>query len=92
MLVSFPRPDRPSVRTVKKNTLTFLGLALILAGGLALAYQGISYTRKEKLLDAGPFKATVDTRETLRIPLWLGGLVLAGGVVSLVAGVRNSDR
>ena len=76
---------------MKKNALTLLGLALILAGALALAYQGISYTRKEKLLDAGPFKASVNTRETIRIPLWLGGLVLEGGVVSLVAGVRKSQ-
>jgi len=76
---------------MKKNALTLLGLALILARALALAYQGISYTRKEKLLDAGPFKASVNTRETIRIPLWLGGLVLAGGVVSLVAGVRKSQ-
>jgi len=77
---------------VKKTALTFLGLALILAGALALAYQGISYTRKEKLLDAGPLKATMNTRETIPLPPWVGGLMVAGGVVALVMGVRKTGH
>lgn len=74
-----------------KKALTFLGLALILAGALALVYQGISYTRREKVLDMGPLKATVNTRETIPLPPWLGGLMLAGGVVLLVVGVRKPE-
>jgi hypothetical protein len=77
---------------MKKTVLTFLGLALILAGALALAYQGISYTRKEKLLDVGPLKASVDKQETIPVPRWLGGAMLAGGVVSLIAGIRKSEH
>ena len=76
---------------MSKKPLTFLGLALILAGALSLAYQGIRYTRHEQVLDLGPLKATVDTRETLPLPPWLGGLVLAGGVVLLVMGVRKPE-
>jgi hypothetical protein len=76
---------------VSKKALTFLGLALILAGALALAYQGISYTRREQVLDVGPLKATVNTRETIPLPPWLGGLLLAGGVASLVMGIRKSE-
>jgi len=80
------------VRTVKKTVLTSLGLALILAGAITLAYRGISYTRKENLLDAGPFKATMKTQEKISIPPWLSGVMIAGGVVSLIAGVRKSER
>lgn len=76
---------------MSKKALTFLGLALILAGALALAYQGISYTRREQVLDVGPLKATVNTRETIPLPPWLGGLLLAGGVASLVMGIRKSE-
>ena len=76
---------------MSKKSLTFLGLALILAGALALAYQGISYTRKEDVLNLGPLKATVDTEKTIPLPPWLGGLMLGGGVVLLVAGVRKPD-
>ena len=76
---------------MSKKALTFLGLTLILAGALALAYQGISYTRREQVLDVGPLKATVNTRETIPLPPWLGGLLLAGGVASLVMGIRKSE-
>ena len=76
---------------MSKKPLTFLGLALILAGALALAYQGISYTRREKVLDMGPLKATMDTQKTIPLPPWLGGLMLAGGVVLLVMGVRKPE-
>jgi hypothetical protein len=76
---------------MSKKALTFFGLALIIAGALALAYKGISYTKRENVIDVGPIKATVDTRETLPIPLWLGGLMLGGGVCLLVAGVRKPE-
>jgi hypothetical protein len=75
--------------SMAKQPLTFLGLVLILAGVLALAYQGISYTKREKVLDFGPLKASVDTRETLPIPPWVGGLAVGGGVLLLVMGIRK---
>ena len=74
---------------MSKNAITFLGLALILAGVLALAYQGISYTKRENVLDFGPLKATVDTEKNLPIPPWLGALTVAAGVIVLVKGVRK---
>jgi hypothetical protein len=77
------------MRIMKKRALTFLGLALILAGALALAYGGISYTKGERLLNAGPFKASVNRQKRVAIPRWVGGAMLAGGVVSLIAGVRR---
>jgi len=73
-----------------KRMLTLLGLALILAGCLALAYQEIRYTRREKVLDVGPLKASVDVPERYDIPPVLGGLVAAAGVVLVVLGVRKS--
>ncbi len=76
---------------MKKKALTFLGLVLILAGALALAYGGVSYTKKERLLDAGPFKASVNRRDRVSVPRWLAGAMVAGGVVSLIAGVRRRE-
>jgi uncharacterized membrane protein YidH (DUF202 family) len=73
-----------------KRMLTFLGLALILAGCLALAYREIRYTRREKVLDVGPLKASMDVPESLDIPPVVGGLIVAGGVVLVVLGVRKS--
>ena len=65
------------------------GILLIVLGIVALAYGGISYTRREKVLDIGPLEATAERRETIPLPPLLGGLALAGGVVLLIAGSRK---
>jgi hypothetical protein len=40
--------------------VTIVGVALIILGVLALAYQGITYTTREKVIDLGPLQASVD--------------------------------
>jgi uncharacterized membrane protein HdeD (DUF308 family) len=72
-----------------KGTL-LLGIALIVLGVLALAYQGITYTKRGKILDIGPIKATKETEKTIPLPPVLGGLALAGGIVLVVAASRRS--
>jgi hypothetical protein len=66
------------------------GIILIVLGALALAYQGIDYTRREKVIDIGPIHATKDTTERIPLPPILGGLALVGGIVLLIAGTRRS--
>jgi len=69
---------------------TVLGIALIILGVVALAYQGITYTTREKVIDVGPLKASVDKEKTIPLPPILGALALAGGVVLVIVGVRKS--
>lgn len=69
---------------------TVLGIALIVLGVLALAYQGITYTTREKVIDLGPLKASVDKEKTVPLPPILGALALASGVVLVIVGVRKS--
>jgi hypothetical protein len=69
--------------------ITLIGIALLVLGALALAYQGINYTRQEKVLDIGPIHATAETHERIPIPPVIGGLALAGGVVLLFMGARK---
>jgi uncharacterized membrane protein HdeD (DUF308 family) len=69
---------------------TVLGIALIILGVLALAYQGITYTTRENVIDLGPLKASVDKEKTIPLPPILGALALAGGVVLVIVGVRKS--
>jgi hypothetical protein len=59
---------------------TAIGIVLVVLGVLALAYQGITYTRQERVLDIGPVHATAEKHERIPIPPLIGGLVLAGGV------------
>ncbi len=65
-----------------------LGLLLIAFGLAALAYQGFTYTRREKILDIGPIQATADRDKTVLLPPVVGIVAVAGGVVLVVAGVR----
>jgi uncharacterized membrane protein len=69
---------------------TILGIALIVLGVVSFAYQGITYTTQEKVIDLGPLKATVEKKETIPLPPLLGGLSLVGGIVLLIVGARKS--
>jgi uncharacterized membrane protein len=72
------------------RTTTILGIALIVLGVVTFAYQGISYTTREKIIDLGPVEATVEKTKTIPLPPIVGGLALVGGIVLLVAGSRKS--
>ena len=69
--------------------MTLAGVVLVVLGVVALAYQGITYTRRETVIDIGPIHATADRQRTVPIPPVLGIVALVGGVLLLVAGGRK---
>jgi hypothetical protein len=71
------------------NRTAIVGVLLILLGVAALAYQGITYTKRETVVDIGPVHATADREKTVPIPPVLGLVAVAGGVVLLVMGIRR---
>ncbi len=71
--------------------LVWGGILFIVLGGFALAYQGFNYTRQEKVLDVGPIHATAERHEHVYISPILGGLALVGGIVMLIAGIRQKS-
>ena len=71
--------------------ISLAGIVLIVLGALALAYQGITYTHRENVLDVGPIHATKDTQEQIPVPPILGGLALIGGIGLLVTGARQKS-
>ena len=73
------------------KSITLVGIALIVIGIVAFAYQGISYTSREKVIDIGPLQASVDTQKTIPLPPILGGLLVAGGIVLVVVGAKKSS-
>jgi uncharacterized membrane protein len=73
------------------KSITFVGIALIVLGIVAFAYQGISYTSREKIIDIGPLQASVDTKKNIPLSPLLGGLVLVGGIVLVVVGAKKSS-
>jgi len=71
------------------KAITWIGILFVVAGALALAYQGITYTRQENILDIGPIHATAEKHERIALPPVVGGLALVGGVVMIVLGARK---
>ena len=69
--------------------LTIFGVLLIVLGVLALAYQRITYTTRETVLDVGPIEATAERQKTIPLPPILGAAVVAAGVIVLVVGSRR---
>jgi hypothetical protein len=72
------------------KALTVVGVVLIILGIVALAYQGITYTTREKVVDLGPLKASVEREKTIPLPPVLGGLAVAAGVFLVWVGSRRS--
>jgi hypothetical protein len=72
---------------MKTNML--IGIILIVVGIIAFAYQGITYTTREKVIDLGPLQVTADKTKTLPLPPIVGGIALVGGIVLLVMGSKK---
>jgi uncharacterized membrane protein YidH (DUF202 family) len=70
--------------------IAWIGVLLIVLGGLALAYQGFNYNHDKQIMDVGSLHITAETQRRVSIPPIVGGLALLGGVVLLVAGVRKA--
>ena len=61
-----------------------IGIVLIVLGVIGLAYGGLSWTRKDTIVDAGPIEITTNKTERLPLPPIAGGLLLVAGVVLLM--------
>jgi drug/metabolite transporter (DMT)-like permease len=72
------------------KTGTILGILLIVLGAIALAYQGISYTTRKRVLDVGPIHATKEEHKTTPLPPIVGGVALLAGLVLLFADGKNA--
>jgi uncharacterized membrane protein YdcZ (DUF606 family) len=76
-------------RKSKMKTYTLIGIILIVIGIIAFAYQGITYTTREKVVDIGPIQMSADKTKTIPLPPILGAIALVGGIVLVVAGSRK---
>jgi LPXTG-motif cell wall-anchored protein len=72
------------------NGVKLAALALIVAGALALAYGGFSYTSETHQAKIGPLNLSVEETQTVNVPVWAGiGAMLIGGAL-LVFGSRKN--
>jgi drug/metabolite transporter (DMT)-like permease len=67
------------------NALKVLGIILIVAGVLGLAYGSFSFTKETHDAKIGPLELQVKEKETVNIPVWAGvGAIVIGVVLLLV--------
>ena len=71
--------------------MKLVGIVLVILGIVGLAYGGIAWTTREKVVDMGPVQVTHDKTQSLPIPPIAGGVCLVAGVVLLVAGGRQKS-
>ena len=71
------------------KTVTLIGVILIVLGVVAFAYQGISYTSREKAIDLGPIQVTTEQTRTIPLPPVVGAVALASGIALVVVGIKQ---
>ena len=68
------------------NIGKIVGMLLIVAGVLGLAYGGFTYTKETHSAQLGPITMQVKEKETVYIPLMLSAGAIALGAFLLVSG------
>lgn len=58
-----------------------IGFVLIIVGVIMLIWTGFTYTKKEKIIDAGPLQVSADKQKTVAWPPYIGGILLIGGII-----------
>ena len=72
------------------NTSKLVGIVLIVAGALGLAYGSFTFTKDTHTANVGPIQLSVKEKETVNVPVWAGiAAIVAGGLV-LLGGSRKS--
>jgi len=66
------------------NPTKLIGIVLIVAGCLGLAYGGFTYTKETTGVKLGPLELKVQEKETINVPLIVSGAAVAIGVFLLV--------
>ena len=67
------------------NAAKIVGIVLIVAGVLGLAFGSFSFTKETHEAKIGPLELQVKDKETVNIPAWAGvGAIVIGAVLLLV--------
>lgn len=70
--------------------MRILGLVLLVAGLLAVAYGGFSVPTERHTAELGPLSFSITEKETVNIPLWIGvGAAVLGGLLLVAGGKRR---
>ncbi len=68
---------------------TVIGIVLIVLSIIGFAYQGITYTTREKVIDIGPLQATTQKEKTIPLPPVFAAIALVGGIALVIVGSKT---
>jgi TRAP-type C4-dicarboxylate transport system permease small subunit len=72
------------------SPIRIVAIVLVIAGVLALAYGGFTYTKDTHTANLGPLSFSVAEKERVNVPMWAGlGAVIVGGVLLVMGGGRR---
>lgn len=67
-----------------------IGIVLLILGVAMLIWTGFTYTKKEKVVDAGPLQISADRQHTVSWPPYAGGILVIGGIILLVTSKKSA--
>jgi drug/metabolite transporter (DMT)-like permease len=70
--------------------MKLFAIALIVLGAVMLIWTGFTYTKKEKIVDAGPIQISADREKSVNWPPYAGGILVIAGVVVLLNARKNA--
>ena len=79
----------PALQDAPMTPVKIVGIVLVIAGALALAYGGFSYTKETHQAKIGPLELSVKEKQSVDIPQWAGIGAIVVGVVLLVLPKRK---
>jgi hypothetical protein len=85
-----PELPGPFYKGIAMNSRMIIAIVLIIVGVIGLAYQGFTYTTRERVVDAGPITIDVDKKRTVPIAPIVGGAALIAGIALMLVGRRSA--
>lgn len=70
------------------SLVKIVGVMLIIAGTLGLAYGTFTYTKETHQAKLGPIEFAVKEKETVKVPVWAGVGAIAAGAILLLVGKK----
>ena len=74
-----------------RSITSIVGILLVILGILALSYQDINYTKREKIAQIGDVELSANEEKKLSFPPIVGGLFVVAGVVLIIAALGRKN-
>jgi len=78
------------IKIKNTNKMKNLGIVLLIIGGIMMVFTGFNIVTKKKVVDLGPVEINKEEKTPIYWSPITGGILLAAGIVVLVAGKRKA--